>query len=138
MQRLCAQRPLVIRHWVFGVETGERVSKKDCRVSCCNFWDFIDPTKKFLVTIRHWRYFADKDFPESPHFIFNLDLFFLFITSTCKAISISIEICKFPHVNPMSGTEWGYKWSEMKYAFSMQYWKNWYRWHVGQIIKNIK
>uniref|UniRef100_A0A9L0JYL0 Microsomal glutathione S-transferase 1 n=1 Tax=Equus asinus TaxID=9793 RepID=A0A9L0JYL0_EQUAS len=62
------------------------------------------PHQKFLITTRFWRYFSEKEFPESPLCIFNSNFFF-FTTSTCNCNVSIIHI-------PMAGTEQDPKRSE--------------------------
>lgn len=59
-------------------------------VSRCIFFEIGSvPSKNFLLTNLFWRYFSEKEFPESPLCIFNLEFF---ITSTCNYHVISISI----------------------------------------------
>lgn len=75
VQRLCAQRPLVMRHWLFSVVKEERLQQS--RVSSCKMLFEIVPVSSKKCLIRHfWRYFSERVFPESSFSIFKLDFFF--------------------------------------------------------------
>lgn len=107
VQRLCAQRPLVMRHWLFSIVREERLQQSGVS-SCKMLFDIVPVSSKKCLITHFWRYLSERVFPESSFSIFKLDLFFF----TSLVTSVIVKLLRLAY---LAGTEWGYKCSE-KYA----------------------